>query len=107
MIVTLCLSGPEAEALFCGPIPYASDQPDFQMARRHLSRAYTSHRSKAELERHRAAAHRLVRTPWAEEPAHLIAHALLRHGTLGGEEISRLGRSEAFSPHPPRKSSWT
>ena len=32
-LVTLCLCGPEAEELFCGPIPDGAEQVDYQMAR--------------------------------------------------------------------------
>jgi hypothetical protein len=42
---------------------------------------------RAEIARLRDAAERLVRTQWAQECIPLIADALLRHGTLTGDEI--------------------
>ena len=47
-------------------------------------------RAAAELSRCRAAAERLVRTVWAQQRIRLLAEALLRCGTLSGEEIHRI-----------------
>ena len=38
-MVVLCLSGPAAEEMFCGPITDGGDEPDLQMAREQVSRA--------------------------------------------------------------------
>jgi hypothetical protein len=87
-IVTMCLCGPAAETLFCGPIEDGSDAGDLQMAREYLARSISNPlRAAAELARCRAAAERLVRSAWAQQRIHLLADALLRQGTLRGEEI--------------------
>jgi hypothetical protein len=85
--VTLCLSGPAAEQLFCGPIEDGSDQANYEMARRHLSQQFNPLHVGAEFARLKDAARRLVRTPWAEQRIRLLAAALLRCGTLSAEEI--------------------
>jgi hypothetical protein len=65
-IVTLCLSGPEAEKEFCGPINDDGDRLDYEMARKYLARQISNPlQVAAELVRYRDAAHRLVRTAWA------------------------------------------
>ena len=90
-MVTLCLAGPEAEREFCGPISDDSDRIDYQMARDYLSRDIANPlQVGAELVRYRDAAQRLVRSPWAQQRIRLLADALLRHGTLSGEEIHRI-----------------
>ena len=93
-MATLCLSGPAAEEHFCGSIEVGADRIDVEMARRCLARCYDQLRIGAEIARHRDAAERLVRTPWAQHRIELIADALERHGTLTGEEISALGDPE-------------
>jgi hypothetical protein len=93
-MATLCLSGPAAEEYFCGSIEDCADRIDYEMARRHLARRFEPLRLAAEIARHREAAERLVRTPWAQQRIELIADALVRHGTLTGEEICGLGDPE-------------
>jgi hypothetical protein len=44
----------------------------------------------SEFERLRYAARRLVTTPWAQRRIRVLADALLRHGTLCGEQIFEL-----------------
>ena len=87
----LCLAGIAAEELFCGPIPDGGDLADLRMAREHLSRAIADPlQAAAELSRCRAAAERLVRSAWAQQRIRVLADALLRCGTLSGEEIHRI-----------------
>jgi hypothetical protein len=40
--------------------------------------------------RYRDAAQLLIRSPWAQHRIRLLADALLRHGTLTGEQIFEL-----------------
>ena len=90
-LTTLCLAGIAAEEMFCGPITDGGDEPDLRMAREHLSRAIANPlQAAAELPRCRAAAERLVRSAWAQQRIRLLADALLRCGTLSGEEIHRI-----------------
>jgi hypothetical protein len=89
-MTVLCLAGPEAERELCGPITDGSDQTDYQMAYEYLSRQLNPLHAAAELVRYRDAAQRLVRSPWAHHRIHLLADALLQHGTLSSEEIHRI-----------------
>jgi hypothetical protein len=89
-MVTLCLSGPEAEKEFCGPISDNSDRVDYQMAYEYLARQLNPLQVGGELVRYRDAAQRLVRSAWARHRIRLLADALLRHGTLTGEQISAI-----------------
>jgi hypothetical protein len=93
-MATLCLAGPAAEGYFCGSIEDGADRIDIDMARQHLARRFEPLRIAAEIARLRDAAERLVRTPWAQQRIEMIADALVRHGTLTGEEISALGDPE-------------
>jgi hypothetical protein len=79
-MVTLCLSGPEAEKEFCGSISDDSDRADYEMARDYLARQFSPLQIGAELTRYRDAAQRLVRSPWARHRIRLLADALLQHG---------------------------
>jgi hypothetical protein len=89
-MVTLCLAGPAAEKLFCGPIPDNSDRVDQQMAREYLARIVSPLRIGVEIARHQDAADRLVATPWARRWIELIACALLERGTLTGTDVLAL-----------------
>jgi hypothetical protein len=90
-MVTLCLAGPEAEKEFCGPITDHSDRIDYQMAYEYLARRIANPlQIGAELARCRNAAERLVRSAWAQQRIRLLADALLRCGTLSGEEIHQI-----------------
>jgi hypothetical protein len=91
-MVTLCLSGPEAEKEFCGSISDDSDRADYEMARDYLARQFSPLQIGAELTRYRDAAQRLVRSPWARHRIRLLADALLQHGTLTSEEIFELSK---------------
>ena len=57
------------------------------MAHEYLARQLNPLQVGAELTRYRDAAQRLIRSPWAQQRIRLLADALLRHGTLTGEEI--------------------
>jgi hypothetical protein len=89
IMVTLCLAGIAAEELFCGPITDpAAIQQDLRIARAHLSRAIADPLQViAELLRCRDAAARLVRSQWGATRIAKLAEALLRQGTLRGEQI--------------------
>jgi hypothetical protein len=89
-MVTLCLAGPAAEALFCGPITDGSDRVDIEMAREYLARWFRPALILFELARHRDAAERLVATPFARHRIPLIAAALIKCGTLTGDDIAGL-----------------
>ena len=84
-MVTLCLSGPEAEREFCGPISDDSDAVDYQMAYEYLARALDPLQIGGAFARYKDAAQRLVRL---QEPRiRQLADALLRCGTLTSEQI--------------------
>ena len=90
-IVTMCLCGPAAETLFRGPIEDGSDSGDLQMAREYLARAIANPLQAAiEFARCRAAAERTFGATQAQQRIRLLADALLRCGTLSGEEIHRI-----------------
>jgi hypothetical protein len=89
-LCVLCMSGPEAEREFCGPISDGSDQTDYQMARDYLARQLNPLQIGAELTRYRDAAQRLVRSPWARQRIRLLADALLQRGSLSSEQIFEL-----------------
>jgi hypothetical protein len=97
-MVTLCLSGPEAEREFCGAITDNSDRIDHEMARDYLARQLNPLQVGAELVRCRDAAQRLVRSPFAHHRIRLLADALLRHGTLSGEQIFELATNQIPVP---------
>ena len=77
--------------MFCGPITDGGDQPDLRMARECVARSISNPLQAAiELARCRVAAERLVRSAWAQQRIRLLADALLRRGTLSGEEIHQI-----------------
>jgi hypothetical protein len=86
-ILVLCLSGPEAEEEFCGPITDDGDRIDYEMACEYLARQLNPLQVGGELVRCRDAARRLVRSAWAQQRIVAIADALLRNGSLSGDEI--------------------
>jgi hypothetical protein len=89
-IAVICFAGICAEELLVGPIEDGGDLPDLLMVREHLARSIANPlQAAAELSRCRAAAERLVRSAWAQARIRLLADALLRCGTLSGEEIQR------------------
>jgi hypothetical protein len=68
-----------------------SDAGDLRMAREYLARSVPNPlRAAGELARCRDAAQRLVRSQWAQQRIAKLAEALLRYGTLRGEEIFEL-----------------
>jgi hypothetical protein len=80
-----------AEREFCGLINDGSDRVDYEMAREYLARRVSNlSQAATELARYCDAAQRLVRSPWAHHRIHLLADALLRHGTLSSEQIFEL-----------------
>jgi hypothetical protein len=90
-IVTLCLCGPAAEIAYVGPITDNSDHIDHAMARRYLAEGGVDPvLIGVEIGRLGDAADRLVRTDWARRRIGLMAHALLRYGSLTGGQISEL-----------------
>jgi hypothetical protein len=89
-LVTFFLAGPEAEREFCGVSDDGGDRIDLQNARDYLARHCSPLHIGFELAGYRDAAQRLVRSPWAQRRIRLLAAALLRHGTLSGEEIHRI-----------------
>ena len=89
----LCLAGIAAEEYFFGvPIPDpAAIQQDLNMARECVARSIPNPLQAAiELARCRVAAERLVRSEFAQDRIRVLAAALLRCGTLSGEEIHRI-----------------
>jgi len=94
-IVTMCLAGPAAEELFCGPIADGSDRTDYEMAKHYLARQFDPLKVGAEIARLRDAARRLVRTAWAQERIRLLAAALLQYGALSGDEIGVMIAADA------------
>ena len=89
-MVTLCLAGLEAERKFCCSINDGSDRVDYRTAYEYLARQLNPLQIGAELTRYRDAAQRLVRSPWAQHRIRVLADALLRQGTLSGEQIFEL-----------------
>ena len=87
----IVVAGEEAIASTNYLVLDGGDEPDLQMAREHLSCAIADPlRAAQELARCRAAAERLVRSAWAQGRIRVLAEALLRCGTLSGEEIHRI-----------------
>ena len=58
----VCLSGPAAEQVFCGPITDGADQVDIEMVRGYLRECYSNGQIEQQFARMRTAAERLVRT---------------------------------------------
>ena len=94
-IVTMCLAGPAAEEFFCGPIEDGTDRADYSLARHYLARRFDPLQIGTEIARLADAAQRLVRTPLARRRIPLIAEALLRRGTLAGDEIGGMIAADA------------
>jgi hypothetical protein len=65
------------------------------MARHYLARRFDPMQIGTEIARLRDAAQRLVRTAWAQQRIPLIAEALLRRGTLAGDEIGGMIAADA------------
>jgi hypothetical protein len=88
--VVMCLAGPAAETLFCGPVISGSDGNDIAMAREYLARQFGPLETGFEFERLRGAAERLVATDWARRCIPRIADVLIRRSRLSGEDIAAL-----------------
>ena len=100
-LVTLCLAGPEAELEFCGPITDNSDRVDY-----HWPASIwhdNSIRCRSEPNSRATATPRSVssRSPYARRRISVLADALLRHGTLIGEEICSVLETPAKSSSTP------
>ena len=94
-MATLCLAGPSSEEFFVGKFNDGSDTGDLAQAREVLARQFDAMQIGAALNRYRDAADKLVRTPWAQQRIRLIADALLRHGSLTGDEIGIMIAADA------------
>src|SRR5262249_34680741 len=94
-LVTLCLSGPEAERAFFGPAGYCGDITDQRMARSFLARGFAPIDIEAGLARCQDVAAQLVRSPCGRKCIKRIASALLACETLNGERVDIVvGRSQ-------------
>ena len=89
-LAILCLSGPAAEEMVCGPICDGGDRGDLEMARTYLRSRFSELEVAQQMQRMRDAANRLVRTRWAEVRIWAIAGALVERGTLTADEIYTL-----------------
>jgi hypothetical protein len=87
-LAVVCLSGPAAEALFFGPPDDGSDRIDLDMARRYLRDCFADDQIELQMMRMSQAAERLVVSERAKIAT--VAAALLRHGTLSGDQIIEL-----------------
>jgi hypothetical protein len=91
VVGVICFAGPASEELFCGPAPPGDDggeRRDYEMAYEHLQREVGALRLGLEFARLRDSARALVRTPWARSAIPKLAEALLRQGTLDGDQVS-------------------
>lgn len=84
--VVVCLAGGAGEKLFFGSI--LGDSGDLVQARQHLSRRFGPLEIGFQLARMRDAADALVRLE--QQRIRRIADALLRHGSLTGQQITAL-----------------
>jgi hypothetical protein len=89
----ICLSGPAAEELFCGPIIDNGDFLDMTMARGYVEQGYDELQRGFQLQRLRDAAEHLARTDWARKRIQRLADALIEHGSLDADEIYALTAS--------------
>jgi ATP-dependent Zn protease len=101
-LVTVCLAGPAAEEMFCGPITDDGDAVDLRMARSYLAPHYSEFVLGFQIDRLRGAAERLVRD--TKPKIKLIADALLKHGSLDADQISALvTRAPGIRPAAPHE----
>jgi hypothetical protein len=89
-LLTLCLSGPEAERLHCGAVDDGGDYLDIEGAFRHLRRQVPALQVLGAFSRARDAARGLVRTPWAIRTTPRLVQALIANGTLSGDDVYSL-----------------
>jgi hypothetical protein len=85
-LAIVCLSGPAAEQLFFGPD--GGDEIDQQMARRYLRACFADSEIEFQMLRMRYGAERLVASE--QTKIEIVADALLRLGTLSGDEVAEL-----------------
>jgi ATP-dependent Zn protease len=95
----ICLSGPEAEKLFCGPITDHGDHVDIAMAKNFISDGWPEVMRGYQLSRLRDAAASLVATLWAREGILQLADALLREQTIDALRIYDLVASRERPMH--------
>lgn len=84
-LAIVCLSGPAAETMFFGAANDGSDQGDLDMARRYLRACFPDTEIERQMYCMQLAAERLVRS--SRRQIVVIADAVMRHGTLTGDEI--------------------
>jgi hypothetical protein len=89
---------------FAARVNDGSGEVDYDMAREYLAPHFDALRIEAEIVRYRAAADRLVRADWAQHRIQLVAAALVKRGSLSGDDIGALGfsanvTSECGKPH--------
>ena len=87
-LAVVCLSGPAAEELCCGPIIDGSDLVDERQARNYLHAVYPDGQIEFQLRRMRTAAERLVASERAR--IEVVADALLQRGSLTGAAVIEL-----------------
>jgi hypothetical protein len=87
-LAIVCLSGPAGEAMFCGPGNDDSDLIDRRMARDYLATCFPAAQIRYQMTRMRYGAERLVASTRREITT--IATALLKHGSMTGDEIIAL-----------------
>jgi hypothetical protein len=87
-VAIVCLSGPAAETMFFGLADDGGDHIDRQMARGYLHGYYRDAEVELQMVRMSQAAERLVISERTK--IETVAAALLRHGTLTGDQIIEL-----------------
>jgi hypothetical protein len=87
-LVILCLAGPAGEELICGAVDDGDDRIDVDAARRYLRDDYPDAEIEYQMLRMRLAAERLVAS--SRRQIEIITNALLRYGSLTGDEIVEL-----------------
>jgi ATP-dependent Zn protease len=95
-LVVTSLAGAAAEDLFFGWSDVASDRDDRRMARRYLKSFYDVDEIRPQMNRMRDIAERLVTVERAK--IEIVADALLRYGSLNGDEVSELIDHDCLCP---------
>ena len=89
-LTVLCLAELRVRSCSADRSPMAATNPICAWRARIFARHFDPLRAAAELARCRDLAQRLVRSVWAEQRIRVLADALLRCGTLSGEEIHQI-----------------